>query len=295
MSRQELITDVDVGGLWQCIAAAGVEEEQAALPPGAAPEADEMLSGESDSANGEDELQRHLASPDLEDGELVDMAAVLEEALDLDLEEGDRPASLNLRGNANFHTRMWTGSGVEGSSGASSSSCSICLMDFIDGQEVTTLLRCGHSFQLPCLKKWMDAPPFSCPMCRDDAAVLDPPAKGAAPQKALRHGWQPRPEAKSFVSATKARRLPVALPPRAAPTAPPLPSKAAYRQCFQGAQHIAAAPAAAVAKAAAAAGHRCAPLGPSRGLVARPGLGRPGAVGLGRKGVAAAAAPSSGR
>ena len=46
--------------------------------------------------------------------------------------------------------------------------CSICLEKLADGDDVTTVLRCGHSFHAGCLDAWLRRK-FSCPLCKSRA------------------------------------------------------------------------------------------------------------------------------
>ncbi|KAH8087761.1 ubiquitin-protein transferase [Aureococcus anophagefferens] len=66
--------------------------------------------------------------------------------------------------------------------------CSICLEKLADGDDVTTVLRCGHSFHAGCLDAWLRRK-FSCPLCKSrarrrsrvsDAAARRRGAAGAA-------------------------------------------------------------------------------------------------------------------
>ena len=46
--------------------------------------------------------------------------------------------------------------------------CSICLEKLADGDDVTTVLRCGHAFHANCLDAWLRRK-FSCPLCKSRA------------------------------------------------------------------------------------------------------------------------------
>lgn len=53
-----------------------------------------------------------------------------------------------------------------GSSPSSSSvGCAICLLDFIDGDEVRLLPKCNHRFHVACIDQWLLSH-SSCPTCR---------------------------------------------------------------------------------------------------------------------------------
>lgn len=46
--------------------------------------------------------------------------------------------------------------------------CSICLCEFEEGEELRTLPECSHSFHVSCIDMWFHSH-TSCPMCRIDA------------------------------------------------------------------------------------------------------------------------------
>merc|ERR1712160_229958 len=73
------------------------------------------------------------------------------------------PAVLHIMNNPLFKTVPWTSNLASTACTARDRSCPICLAEFELEQQVTTILRCNHSFHLTCLKRWMEAPPFSCP------------------------------------------------------------------------------------------------------------------------------------
>ncbi|KAL5734738.1 hypothetical protein ACOSP7_032599 [Xanthoceras sorbifolium] len=51
--------------------------------------------------------------------------------------------------------------------------CSVCLCEFEEGEELRTLPECLHSYHAPCIDMWLCSH-SSCPMCRTDAAVPSP-------------------------------------------------------------------------------------------------------------------------
>ncbi|KAH6798319.1 hypothetical protein C2S51_034803 [Perilla frutescens var. frutescens] len=53
------------------------------------------------------------------------------------------------------------GSGDDGSG----SECPICLGEFVDGQTIRVLPKCGHGFHVECIDKWLISH-ASCPNCR---------------------------------------------------------------------------------------------------------------------------------
>ncbi|KAH9747189.1 Choline-phosphate cytidylyltransferase 2 [Citrus sinensis] len=56
--------------------------------------------------------------------------------------------------------------GGSGSSPSSASAgCAICLLDFIDGDEIRLLPKCNHRFHVACIDKWLLSH-SSCPTCR---------------------------------------------------------------------------------------------------------------------------------
>ncbi|KAH6802379.1 hypothetical protein C2S51_033825 [Perilla frutescens var. frutescens] len=57
--------------------------------------------------------------------------------------------------------------------GADDGTCSICLCEFEDGEELRTLPECSHSFHVACIDMWLYSH-WSCPMCRSVVGVLSP-------------------------------------------------------------------------------------------------------------------------
>ncbi|KAH6777388.1 RING/U-box superfamily protein [Perilla frutescens var. hirtella] len=44
--------------------------------------------------------------------------------------------------------------------------CSICLVEFHKQDLVNKLGRCGHTFHVECMDKWLETCRFTCPLCR---------------------------------------------------------------------------------------------------------------------------------
>ncbi|XP_027150053.1 probable E3 ubiquitin-protein ligase XERICO [Coffea eugenioides] len=44
--------------------------------------------------------------------------------------------------------------------------CSICLSDFVEGEEGRELLQCKHRFHRNCIEKWLQGWQATCPLCR---------------------------------------------------------------------------------------------------------------------------------
>jgi len=127
---------------------------------------------------------------ELSDGD-EESLQIASQILQIDQHEADdvsHPASLHLTRSPLFRTDIWQPSG----DCLGNSVCSICLQGYELHEMVTTILRCNHRFHLECLRRWMAAPPFSCPMCRLDAADLRA-VVGPKDVGALRHGRQPLP------------------------------------------------------------------------------------------------------
>uniref|UniRef100_A0ACD6AG99 Uncharacterized protein n=1 Tax=Avena sativa TaxID=4498 RepID=A0ACD6AG99_AVESA len=57
----------------------------------------------------------------------------------------------------------------------SSSECAICLADFVEGESVRVLPRCGHGFHVACVDAWLRTH-ATCPSCRA-AIVAEEPVK----------------------------------------------------------------------------------------------------------------------
>uniref|UniRef100_A0ACD5U281 Uncharacterized protein n=1 Tax=Avena sativa TaxID=4498 RepID=A0ACD5U281_AVESA len=55
--------------------------------------------------------------------------------------------------------------------------CAICLGEFVDGEKVRVLPRCGHGFHVRCVDAWLVSH-GSCPTCRRPVIEAGVPAKG---------------------------------------------------------------------------------------------------------------------
>uniref|UniRef100_A0ACD6AMP1 Uncharacterized protein n=1 Tax=Avena sativa TaxID=4498 RepID=A0ACD6AMP1_AVESA len=58
---------------------------------------------------------------------------------------------------------------------SSSSECAICLADFVEGEAVRVLPRCGHGFHVACVDAWLRTH-ATCPSCRA-AIIAEEPVK----------------------------------------------------------------------------------------------------------------------
>jgi hypothetical protein len=56
--------------------------------------------------------------------------------------------------------------------------CAICLGEFVDGEKVRVLPRCGHGFHVRCVDAWLVSH-GSCPTCRRPVIEGAAPVKGA--------------------------------------------------------------------------------------------------------------------
>ncbi|XP_019164313.1 PREDICTED: RING-H2 finger protein ATL80-like [Ipomoea nil] len=43
--------------------------------------------------------------------------------------------------------------------------CVVCLSQFVQGEEVSVLVQCGHVFHVSCIETWLRSHP-TCPLCR---------------------------------------------------------------------------------------------------------------------------------
>jgi len=50
------------------------------------------------------------------------------------------------------------------------SECPVCLMVFVEGEEVKQLSVCKHSFHVPCIDLWLNSH-SNCPVCRASVSV----------------------------------------------------------------------------------------------------------------------------
>ncbi|XP_031372553.1 RING-H2 finger protein ATL32-like [Punica granatum] len=51
--------------------------------------------------------------------------------------------------------------------------CSVCLAEFQDGEDMRLLPRCSHSFHVLCIDMWLYSHP-DCPVCRTDTGISVP-------------------------------------------------------------------------------------------------------------------------
>ncbi|KAF7111000.1 hypothetical protein CFC21_111055 [Triticum aestivum] len=72
-------------------------------------------------------------------------------------------------------TRYRAGAGTLGGA----ADCSVCLGEFLDGELLRLLPKCGHAFHVPCIGTWLRAH-VSCPLCRADVVVLGSAANGGS-------------------------------------------------------------------------------------------------------------------
>ncbi|CAK9168148.1 unnamed protein product [Ilex paraguariensis] len=77
-----------------------------------------------------------------------------------------------------LRVEVWSGSygGIEesqegGGEGRRSSECSICLMEFKDGEFCCVLPSCNHNFHVHCIENWLRLNK-TCPLCRTFVRLL---------------------------------------------------------------------------------------------------------------------------
>lgn len=52
--------------------------------------------------------------------------------------------------------------------------CTICLVEFVDGEKIRVLPKCNHEFHVPCIDPWLKSH-SSCPNCRYSLLERPPP------------------------------------------------------------------------------------------------------------------------
>lgn len=52
--------------------------------------------------------------------------------------------------------------------------CSVCLCEFKEGEEVRVLPECLHSFHIPCIDAWLSSH-VNCPLCRTGIVAAPTP------------------------------------------------------------------------------------------------------------------------
>lgn len=72
----------------------------------------------------------------------------------------------------NFPSLQFSKAKLCGSTSSSSSSCSICLMDYKDRDSLRVLPACGHFFHVKCVDPWLRIN-MTCPVCRTTIALSD--------------------------------------------------------------------------------------------------------------------------
>ncbi|KAK6943679.1 Zinc finger, RING-type [Dillenia turbinata] len=75
--------------------------------------------------------------------------------------------------------------------------CSICLSEFMEEEEIRVLPECAHAFHVPCIDKWLYSH-SNCPFCRADIRpphllVLDVPNPRPEPSSNSRVDVQSEP------------------------------------------------------------------------------------------------------
>lgn len=72
----------------------------------------------------------------------------------------------------NFPNLQFSKTKLCGSTSSSSSSCSICLMDYKDRDSLRVLPACGHFFHVKCVDPWLRIN-MTCPVCRTPITLSD--------------------------------------------------------------------------------------------------------------------------
>lgn len=74
--------------------------------------------------------------------------------------------------------------------GETPEACSICLVDYEEGDQVRSLNGCAHKFHLECIDKWLERS-SQCPLCRADLAVGAAASAATAASSAAEISAQP--------------------------------------------------------------------------------------------------------
>eukprot|EP00747_Dinoflagellata_sp_TGD_P094074 gnl/TRDRNA2_/TRDRNA2_165984_c0_seq1.p1 gnl/TRDRNA2_/TRDRNA2_165984_c0~~gnl/TRDRNA2_/TRDRNA2_165984_c0_seq1.p1 ORF type:complete len:497 (+),score=90.44 gnl/TRDRNA2_/TRDRNA2_165984_c0_seq1:66-1556(+) len=136
------------------------------------------------------------------------------------LDENIKPATLDGRRLKLFPTEMYSApeedAAAQDKDAGGQFTCGVCLVDFEEGEELRTLLPCGHKFHKDCIDYWLLERSTCCPV--DNLTVADLPTSAAS-------------------SPTHNGREVAAAPPPAGPTGTAVAEAEAALAAVLGAEH----------------------------------------------------------
>uniref|UniRef100_A0A0E0NK68 RING-type E3 ubiquitin transferase n=1 Tax=Oryza rufipogon TaxID=4529 RepID=A0A0E0NK68_ORYRU len=104
------------------------------------------------------------------------------------------------------------GGGGGGGDDTAARVCTVCLLEFADGDELRTLPLCAHSFHMDCVDVWLRAH-ASCSLCRNAIALPSPVCAACACARASMTSSSSTPSRNHSTSMPTPRRLPAPDPP----------------------------------------------------------------------------------
>lgn len=72
---------------------------------------------------------------------------------------------------------------------ADSGECSVCLSEYVEGEECCRLAACGHEFHRRCVERWLKGYMATCPLCRAETVSEEVVAEYQRLQAEEEDGW----------------------------------------------------------------------------------------------------------